>query len=407
MSRPLRVTIDARLTIGRHGGLEQVLWGMLWGLKRLPPGAVDVRVLCTAENLAWASDAAGADVCEVDAAWRGPGTPRVRSGLEGVLFRTARWMWNQATVIPDPREARVPACSPALERGDPDVVHFAYPDACLTSAPFAYQPFDLLHRSPLATFLPRERARRDRQFRMFGHRAAAVIFMTRDMLHQFVELYEVPADRCHAITLAPLPEEAWRTTDENAKEADALTAGLGRFALFPAQTWPHKNHRGLFKALGALRRTRALDIPVICTGRLRYGGIDERRWAEREGVGDLVRFGGYVASGTVAELYRRSSLLVFPSLYEGWGLPVSEALAFGIPAACSNLPSLREAAGDAAAFFAPDDTADMADAIARAWSDESLRQELRQRGALRVASRTWVDIAADYVRAWSAARDAR
>jgi glycosyltransferase involved in cell wall biosynthesis len=97
-------------------------------------------------------------------------------------------------------------------------------------------------------------------------------------------------------------------------------------------------------------------------------------------------FTGLVSDDRLIELYQRASLFVFPSLYEGFGLPVLEAMACGCPVICSNVSSLPEVAGDAAVLVDPKDAAKLADEMARVLTDESLQDELRRRG-IRQASR--------------------
>ncbi len=96
-------------------------------------------------------------------------------------------------------------------------------------------------------------------------------------------------------------------------------------------------------------------------------------------------------------LYDRAELLVFPSVFEGFGLPVLEGFAAGLPVACSNTTSLPELAGDAAMLFDPFDSAAIADAIEAIWLDGALRADLIERGLQRAAKYTWDRVAAETV----------
>ena len=109
------------------------------------------------------------------------------------------------------------------------------------------------------------------------------------------------------------------------------------FLFYPANAWPHKNHERLFEAVALLRREHR-DLRLVLTG-------------DHDDVPDFVEARGRVSRDELVELYRRASALVFPSLYEGFGQPVLEALACACPVACSDLPPLREVAGDAAVYF--------------------------------------------------------
>jgi glycosyltransferase involved in cell wall biosynthesis len=124
------------------------------------------------------------------------------------------------------------------------------------------------------------------------------------------------------------------------------------FVLYPARPWPHKNHALLFEAFAQVRRSRP-DLELVLTG----GGHDALR------LPDGVRSMGLVPTDELAALYRRASALVFPSRYEGFGLPVLEAMASGLPVAAAEGGAVQEVAGDAAVMFSPDSAAAAAAAI--------------------------------------------
>jgi glycosyltransferase involved in cell wall biosynthesis len=125
-----------------------------------------------------------------------------------------------------------------------------------------------------------------------------------------------------------------------------------RFILYPARPWPHKNHALLFEAFAQVRRSRP-ELELVLTG-----GGHERLW-----LPDGVRSLGLISRAELASLYRRASGLVFPSRYEGFGLPVLEAMASGLPVAASAGGAVQEVAGDVAVVFSPDSVREAAHAI--------------------------------------------
>jgi glycosyltransferase involved in cell wall biosynthesis len=154
--------------------------------------------------------------------------------------------------------------------------------------------------------------------------------------------------------------------------------GRGResFLLYPANRWPHKNHERLLEAFALVRAERA-DLQLVLTG----DGHDTERLPS--GVSSL----GRVSDHELVELYRRAAALVFPSLYEGFGLPPLEAMACGCPVAVSRVASLPEVCGDAAVYFDPTSVEDIARGIADVLDHPP-------RGGLEQASRfTWADFA--------------
>ena len=137
---------------------------------------------------------------------------------------------------------------------------------------------------------------------------------------------------------------------------DVFTPGdnvsRGRFLLYPARPWPHKNHARLFEAFARLRGERP-ELRLVLTGEGDFGALP-----------DNVEARGRVSRDELVDLYRRASALVFPSLYEGFGMPVLEAMACGCPVACSNATSLPEVAGEAARLFDPLDVDEIGAAFA-------------------------------------------
>ncbi len=147
------------------------------------------------------------------------------------------------------------------------------------------------------------------------------------------------------------------------------------FLLYPARRWPHKNHARLFDAFALLRRTRP-ELRLVLTG----GGV----------AGDPLPAGvearGYVRPEEVAELMQRAAALVFPSLYEGFGLPPLEAMACGCPVACSNAAALPETVGGAARLFDPTDPRAIAEACIEVLDDPGPWVE---RGIARAGQFSW------------------
>jgi glycosyltransferase involved in cell wall biosynthesis len=146
------------------------------------------------------------------------------------------------------------------------------------------------------------------------------------------------------------------------------------FLLYPAKPWPHKNHARLFEAFAQLRLERP-ELRLVLTG----GGDHPRLPPGVEARGQLPR-------AEVVSLLQRASALVFPSLYEGFGLPPLEAMACGTPVACSTAAALPEVVGDAARLFDPGDPDDIA-AAARDVLDEPA--PWIERGLARAAQFSW------------------
>lgn len=162
----------------------------------------------------------------------------------------------------------------------------------------------------------------------------------------------------------------------------------GEFLLFVGATEARKNLPRLIEALAVVHR-KFRPVPLVLVGR--KGGDHARILSEIQarGLEAWVRLPGYLPESEVGALYRAASAFVFPSFCEGFGLPLLEAMACGLPAAASDVSALPEVGGDAALYFRPEDPEDIAAKIIRLLSDEDLRAALRARGRERARTFTW------------------
>lgn len=162
----------------------------------------------------------------------------------------------------------------------------------------------------------------------------------------------------------------------------------GPFALYPAISYVHKNHATLLEAW-AVMRDRGVAIPLVLTGGA--GPLEEalQTRIERLGLGDLVRRVGRVGDEELEALYESAAVLVFPSSYEGFGLPVLEAMHAGCPVVAADVASIPEVAGGAAVLVDPFDVDGWADAVSRVIGDDGLAEELRDAGVRRAGMLEW------------------
>jgi glycosyltransferase involved in cell wall biosynthesis len=170
---------------------------------------------------------------------------------------------------------------------------------------------------------------------------------------------------------------------------DGRAARMPRpYMLYVGSEKPRKNIPGLLRVLDGLRGE---GLILVKAGR--PGGEAHRRSTlsemRRLGVESLVELRGHVEEEELAELYRGAVALVMPSLYEGFGIPVIEAMACGCPVVCSDIPAFREVAGEAALLFAPGDARGMAEAVLRLLHDQDFRRQLAARGTRRAGLFSW------------------
>ncbi len=182
---------------------------------------------------------------------------------------------------------------------------------------------------------------------------------------------------------------------ERAKSRVASGLGVvGPFVLTVGEMQPRKNQIGLIHAFAeALRLDPRLPHTLVITGKETWFSSRVRREAERSGVSGRIRFTGFVSDEDLIFLYNACDLFVLPSFYEGFGLPLLEAMACGKAVACSNASALPEVAGRAAVLFDPHNSAQMGDAILRLLSDRGLRRRMERLGLARAAQFSWRETA--------------
>lgn len=221
-----------------------------------------------------------------------------------------------------------------------------------------------------------------------ARRARVIIAVSAFTRAELLAVYGLPESRIHVVhngvdpacrPLPPAAVAAWR---------DA--AGLPeRYVLAVGTLQPRKNLRILLEAWPHLVARLPDAPPLVIAGAPGWGDTDLGGLAARLGIADRVRFPGFIPQEDLPLLYNGAQALALPSRYEGFGLPVAEAMACGCPAVVATGSSLTEVAGDAALHAPPDAAEAWAEALARLLTDPALAAGLRRRGLARAADLTW------------------
>lgn len=322
--------------------------------------------------------------------------------LEYVCYHTfRRWhpppVGTQARVWPHSPLVRVPVSFPLVMRRDRiDVALFQYVAPPISPCPVVLMVHDISFESH-PEFLPRLQAARLRWLVPRSIRAAAhVLTVSEFSRQQIVRRYGVPLDRISVTHEAA--SDGFRPLPDRSSQAVLAPLRLPeRFVLAVGNVQPRKNLHTLLDAYATLVRARQIDAPLVLVGQLHYRGAAILDRIDRLGLGGHVIWTGYVAEDVLVALYNRAELFVFPSLYEGFGLPVLEAMACGTPVVSSHAASLPEVSGDAAVLVDPHSVTELAAAIARVAADADLRQRLRERGFRRASQFSWRTLAAQTV----------
>lgn len=375
---PLRIALDGD-TLGRkRTGDESYLASLMRGLGRIDPGR---------EYVVLTRDPAAAAAAFPE--------------LSG---------WRFVRVRPKSVWLRYPVGLPlALRRERPDVLHVQYflPPACpcpsvvtVHDVSFAVRPefFTLRDRIFLGTLVPASLRRAD-----------CVITDTQYTRRELIRVYGLPQEKIAVIPLAADPR--YRPLErERCRRDIAARHGITQpFILYVGTLQPRKNPATLIRAYARMRRRSRLPHKLLIVGKPKYLYDEVFEAIRTSGVEADVLFAGFVRDDDLPTYYNAAELLAFPSHYEGFGLPVVEAMQCGTPVVCSNASCLPEVVGDAAILADPHDADAFADALERVLSDPAAAATLAERGRRRAGEFSWEQTArrtlAVYQAVAQAARD--
>jgi glycosyltransferase involved in cell wall biosynthesis len=225
-------------------------------------------------------------------------------------------------------------------------------------------------------------------------RSNRVITISEFSRREILKAYNVPSDKVVVTYLAA----DTKLTDPAPSRDPGSVPGMEwmeePYMVAFSATYPNKNIPRLIEAYGEAKKRHSIPQRLVLIGhpfRMEHGNQDELVRKR-----DLI-WTGYLEQRTMVEVVRRAEFMVFPSYYEGFGLPVLEAMAAGLPVVCSRAASLPEVAGDAAVYFDPFSVDDMAGKIVAVATNASLRKTLRSKGFENLKRFSWEKVARETV----------
>jgi glycosyltransferase involved in cell wall biosynthesis len=249
---------------------------------------------------------------------------------------------------------------------------------------------DIQHEYHPEFFTDNALAERRRIFTDSIRRADHVCAISEFTRQTLIDKLGVPGDKITTVLLAADPMyQPERHPVKDPLRLRKYGLEVGSYLFFPAHSWHHKNHKAAVAALRILRDKHGLTLHLVCSGGAREAQpLIEKQVAEA-GLDNQVRFLGYCPQEDLPVFYRNAYCLLYPSLFEGFGMPVLESMSCGCPVVCSNTSSLPEIAGDAALQAFPHDHEAFADAVARLRPGSELRAALVRQGLAQAERFSW------------------
>ena len=377
--RPLRVGLNGLFLVpgGQTGGLEPYFHNLVTNLLRLDHDTQYV-LLANASNALEFATLRGDNLRHHVV----PTTPGPLAALRSV----ARTLGRRALGLPAPPP---PARGNGLARLDLDFVHSfpGYIHPCAWEVPSVLTVADIQHEFYPEFFDADELAARRALFEPSVRHARRIIAISDFTRWSLIDRYRIAPDKICVIPLGVDPRFL-------APVAAGQIARLRRrhrlpddYCVYPANLWPHKNHLRLLAALAQLAPANRPHL--VLTGAATRTQIPLRDAIRERDLEAYVSWLGFVDAEDLPGLLAGARLMIFPSLFEGFGMPAVEAMAANCPVACADATALPEAVGNAALRFDPRDVDAIAAAIERLWRDADERERLRAAGRARARQFTW------------------
>jgi glycosyltransferase involved in cell wall biosynthesis len=393
MKEPLRVAINAQ--VGSDvGGRGQFVRSLIRGLAEINSDGMEYVIVTEPNRTDWPRSLVGSNMEIVPRPWHGL-IERFKSALRPMI------PYIKPLVKPflssGDQEFQVPDATVFFHSLDVDLVHFPYREWMQTDLPMIYNLGDLQHLH-YPEFFDETAMERRNVFCPAGCQKAESIITSSDFVKRDIQAqYGIDPEKIQTIRRSAPTEFFERESLSGASVRDSYNLPT-EFVLYPSKKWPHKNHIGLLEALGRIRDRYGESVNLVCTGKNepRDHFNEIIACVDNLNLEDQVQFLGYVSDAELVSLYQETAFVVFPTLFEGQGFLLVEAFDQEVPIACSSIPPLKEYADDAAVFFDPKSTKEMADRIYELATDYDRRAEYRRRSVERSDAFSWSLTAESY-----------
>jgi glycosyltransferase involved in cell wall biosynthesis len=294
--------------------------------------------------------------------------------------------------VPHTPLVRIPVTlSAELRRNPVDVLHVQYTAPPLAPCPVVVTIHDLSFEHLPETFNRRSRAQLRLTVRRTARKAAQILTLSEFSRRDIIDTYRIAPDRV-SVTPAAAPSHFKRVEDETKLRRIRESYGIERdYILSVSSIQPRKNLIRLIEAYSCLRGLRPEGkLPqLVLVGKRGWLDNETFRAAQRHSANNDIAFTGYVAEKDLPALYSGATCFVYPSFFEGFGLPVLEAMQCGAPVIAGNRTSIPEVVGTAGLLFDPFDTNSLVQALTRMLDDSEYRATLRTQGLERAREFDW------------------
>lgn len=268
-----------------------------------------------------------------------------------------------------------------IEKYKIDIIH--YPFSVITNfninIPTVLSVMDIQQEFYPEFFSEKDLIARKNSYKISCEKADKIITISDFTRKTIIDKYKINPNKLKTAHLG----------SEVTTELKAVKGLPKEFMYYPAGMWPHKNHKNLFKAMKILKKEYNFSPNLVLTGIKVKNEKDIKKIISRFSLSKNITILGYLSHNEISYIYSKAHFLVFPSLFEGFGMPPLEAMGAGLPVACSNVTSLPEIVGKAALMFNPKKPKEIAKAIYKLWLDGKTRKDLIKKGLEQAKIFSW------------------
>ncbi len=384
----MHVLIDARFKDGGPGGIQQVVMGIAYGFSQLE-NCMNLRLtfLMLEGHTDWLEVLLpeNAEIKCVPC----HDTDRNQNALNG--FKN--WGVRKFGHFLGKRSVSVQVEPEIVKEINPDLIHFVHQNIFKTDKPFIFMPMDLQHEYYPENFTKRTVMVRRFLYQQHAERAASVVCISNSCKRDVVHFLGIPDEKCSVVHCAPAIDIVGCVRDTQNTVVEKTSQLPEKYLIYPARYYAHKNHLNLIRAVKHAKDNKKI-INVVCSGsETKYFRKYVYPEVLRLGLQEQIFFMGWVSPDELSVLYEKSSGLVFPSYFEGFGMPLVEAMRAGLPIACSDKSCIPEIVGSAGIYFNPDRPKEIANSMIQLLENSKLRKDLLIQSVQQVKSFSWVQSA--------------
>jgi glycosyltransferase involved in cell wall biosynthesis len=387
MSQKLQIAIDCRITNSREG-VGSALLALANALSISGIANQEYTFIVRQELQEWIAPYIYGP-CRL-VSLPGANTSRLKKYIRTITPMRSMWDKMRGSMTP------VPISDGYVELHRFDVVHFPAQPAYLTEIPSIYQPWDLQHLHYPQFFTKSEFVLREKFYRAFCDQAAYVCVQTSWTKQDVIKQYGIVPEKVTVIPWGSAFSAYKIPTVETKKTTIEKYSLPSKFFFYPAVTWPHKNHELILRALYILKCENGLSPDVYFTGSSTAFRSTLDQIARELGVFEQLHYLGFVTPEELQVIFHTATAMLFPSKFEGFGLPILEAFDAHLPVLSSNATTLPEVAQNAALYFDPDNPLQLGSLMKKMLEDSLLRQDLIDKGASVLSQRSINDTVSNF-----------